>query len=142
MAKITFESICKDIVLAQACSDAGKGIKFIPDRTSSLCFKKAWTFDYSDKSHYILRAICQINNSKFLGVRYHVSDDKEFRGCIVYFQVSIPGHKHSSQVSFHVPEWDKNVKRVKGFVGKTPLLRWDKKSSRNTCISIIKYFKW
>lgn len=142
MAKITFESICKDIVLAQACSDAGKNINFIVERTSDLCFKKAWRFDYKDKSHYILRAINQISNSKFVGVRYHVSDDKEFRGCIVYFQVSIPGHKHTMQVSFHVPEWDKNVKRVKGFVGKTPTLRWDKKSSRNTCISIIKYFKW
>ena len=93
MARISLESICKDIVLAQACSDAGKNIKFIVERTNDLCFKKAWSFDYKDKSHYILRAISQINNSKFLGVRYHVSDDKEFRGCIVYFQVSIPGNK-------------------------------------------------
>lgn len=141
MAKITLESICKDIVLAQVGSDAGKEIDKLACIARTSCLDKAYEYKYNDKSFYLLRAIQQVYNSKFLGVRYYVSNDKEFKGCIVYFQVTLPGHK-SMQVSFHTPHWDKRVEEIRKYVNKTRPIRWDKKSSRETCFHIIKYFNW
>lgn len=142
MAKITFETICKDIVSAQIESDSGKYISELRQKSIKDLFYKPYFYDYKDKSFYLLRAIHQIDNTKFIGVRYYVSGDTEFGGSIVYFQVSIPGYKHSMQVSFHVPAWDKNVKKIKKFEDKTRPIRWDEKSSRNTCFKIIRYFNW
>lgn len=142
MAKITFETICKDIVSAQVASDAGKRIFDLYQKSNTDLFLKPYWYDYKDKSFYLLRAIQQIDHVKFCGVRYYVSNDVEFGGSIVYFQVSIPGYKHTHQVSFHVPGWDKNVEKVRKYEDKTRRLRWDQKSSQETCFRIIRYFNW
>lgn len=142
MAKITFKSICKDIVSAQIASDAGKHISDLYQKANNDLFSKPYYYKYRDKSFYLLRAIQQIDHTKFCGVRYYVSNDTEFGGCIVYFQVSIPGYKYTHQASFHVPGWDKNVEKIKGFEGKTRSIRWDEKSSRESCFKIIRYFNW
>ena len=137
MAKITLKTICKDIVLAQVCSDAGKRIYKLY-LNNEVLDNKAKYFKYKDKVHYCLRAIRQIDNVPYLGATYHVSYEGN-NMCIVYFNIHINGMKY--QVSFHNPGQSENSE-LRKYVGKTPRIRWNKKvaGSRAACEKLISIF--
>lgn len=139
MAKINLEAICKNIVLAQIASDAGKDIYELHLDDNS--YNKASSYAYQNKSQYLLRAIQQIDNSPYIGVKYYVQEDSEFKGVICYFQIKLADHK-TIQASFHVPGFDENMKKFLKYTGRRKRIRWDEKSSRYTCFQLIEYFRW
>lgn len=139
MAKINLEAICKNIVLAQIASDAGKSIYELQFDDGS--YSKAVKYAYKNKSNYLLRAIQQIDSSPYIGIRYFVSEDTEFNGVICYFQIKLANHK-TIQASFHVPGFDENMKKFLKYTGRRKRIRWDEKSSRYTCFCLIEYFGW
>ena len=134
--KPTFKSICQDIIYAQICSDSGKGIEALPFNRMHNG-KKCHYYAYDDKNFYILRAIKQIDASKYLGVTYYVCREYEYGdNLIIYF--NIKADKKKFQVSFHSPGFDDTNIPLRSYVGKTHIIRWDKKSSRSACEHLIK----
>lgn len=137
MSKITNISIIRDIVYAQVCSDAGKGIYEIKGQNPN--FKSCEQYKYKDKNFYLLRAIKQIENSKYIGITYYVSREEVRDNLIVYFNIKVNNIKY--QMSFHSPGFEKSNIPLREYVDKTPVIRWRKRySCRETAKTLIKIF--
>lgn len=127
------KSIIKNIVFAQYCSDAAKGIftkdsKYLDDLISNR-----YAF-YAAKDTAIHNAIKLINNYKGKEVRYFIKkglDQNDYPCVIIYFNICLDGTFY--QVSFHSP----NIEEYKAG-GKPTLWTGIKGQSRRNCHLLAK----
>ena len=133
MAELS-KSCAKYIVLAQMCSDAGKGIWAEYEHRAWRV--RAEKFGYRNKPMFIMKAMDEISKLRGTsGFHYFISRGIAEWGepCdLVYFNFKIEGVRH--QISFHVPELvpDRYLKRSGHGT------RWDEKSSREACLALAK----
>lgn len=116
--------IAREIVKAQASSDAGKDL----DRLDGHYLRHSKYLGYSYKTMAIKRAIDLINGSKESMFRYYVveSDDQNgYPSLITYFKFKLSGKGY--QISFHTPM--DQAELLLPYVGKGMKMRWDKKAS-------------
>lgn len=125
------------ICSAQIASDAGKGIRDLPDIS-----KTAHT-QYAGKTPAILRAIKLVNSQRQSAIHYYVEpcrDQNGYESILVYFDIKVDNNKY--QVSFHNPM--SRAGELKKFLCKGRKTRWHKNllNSRETCALLIeKYLK-
>lgn len=120
--------IAKYIILAQTCSDGGRGISTLKNLfpTSRLAYYKG----YDAKDIYIKKAIQMIQKSKNSIFRFYVKEDGIIANYIVYFNFKLDGERF--QVSFHsFKDWSK-------YERKDYQTHWDKKDSRVSCLRLYK----
>ena len=125
------------IILAQVASDGGKGIvellNVMPNNLMPSA-QKAWNAGYDVKDKLLEQACKIVACHNTYDIRFFVTEDKEgIAKYIVYFDVYIEGRKW--QVSFHSfdnrwAKWTKSSIPSRG--------HWDHKSSRETCINMLK----
>lgn len=101
------KEIARLIVIAQASSDAGKGITDLLDLLKPELYKKAqWGYPEKDKAIYSL--LCLLSRNPQKDVHFYVCKDVDkIADFIIYFDFMLDQSK--VQVSFH--SYDKRVKR-------------------------------
>lgn len=124
------QKIARFIYLAQAGSDAGKGIYELPAPDF-----KSWRDGYAAKDRYILLAITAICREKSRDFRFSVNRGADQNGqpsFIVYFDFKVCGKRE--QVSFH--SFNNELWK---YVRKSRKSTWSKdRSSRDTVCDLSK----
>lgn len=126
----TNSKIAELILRSQNASDGGKHMQYFSGCKKAIRDNCA---RYGQKDSLILSAIELIrgNNSSFV---FSVQRDREYKAYyLVYFETRINGVKF--QVSFH--SFDGRLGR---YVKNSRYARWDKKFSRDSAVSIYKYY--
>lgn len=129
--------IALDVVNAQACSDAGKGIEELQYRNTSM----AQCFGYELKEEFIIKALRLIRSNK---TNWHYScvsclDQNGYMSILVYFRTNINGSR--IQISFHTPMNKASMELIK-MSDSGENCYWTKsKKSRDNCQKLIEYYK-
>lgn len=125
------KKVAELILRTQNASDGGKHIQFFPDCKKAVRDNCA---GYGQKDSLILAAIKLIRGSDNSCFRYAVVIDRQrIARYIVYFETRIDDVKY--QVSFH--SFDTRLGR---YICNSRYARWDKKSSRDSAVTIYKYY--
>ena len=118
--------ILREIALAQASSDAGKGIS--AKSFNRIGGRNTARKGYADKVTHQVRAITAISKTPRCGINYYVireGDQNGFPSVLVYFEIKrgVVGNNEPLQLSFHNPQWCSSP--LVRFVGKGRPTRWD-----------------
>lgn len=135
--------IALEVVLAQICSDAGKGVEEVTITNERWLQGARWQ-GYRAKTAHILRAVTLINSAPLGAWRYYIvkqADQNGYQSVLVYFE------HHSKecgrlQISFHTP-FDGAPRALRALVGRGRKTRWDKNfgGSREACKSLVSTLK-
>ena len=121
--------IFKCLVLAQAASDSGKGIKYLYQEIPEFPgISKAYDKGYAYKDLMILKAIDLINKSRKSLVHFYVTRDPEISSYLVYFDIK--GEFGRFQISFHC--FNEKIYKYWNPSNKNSQCRWDNGNSRDT----------